>query len=51
MDTSVPNHTFLSQNQLKRLLDNNEALQFMSAFNVKETLKQNKSPGEIEKNC
>jgi hypothetical protein len=32
-----------------RLPDNIEALQYMSVFNVEETLKHNKSLGEIEK--
>ncbi|CAI5669915.1 unnamed protein product [Oreochromis niloticus] len=37
-------------NELRvRLPDNIEALQYMSVFNVEETLKHNKSPGEIEK--
>ncbi|KAL0195174.1 hypothetical protein M9458_008746, partial [Cirrhinus mrigala] len=37
-------------NELRvRLPDNIEALQYMSVFNVEETLKHNKSPGEIGK--
>ena len=37
-------------NELReRLADNMEALQYMSVFNVEETLKHNKSLGEIEK--
>ena len=37
-------------NELRvRLPDNIEALQYISVFNVEETLKHNKSPGEIEK--
>jgi len=37
-------------NELRvRLPDNIEALRYMSIFNVEETLKHNKSPGEIER--